>query len=405
MENNETVCPKCGYRHEAPGALPEKECPKCGIIYEKYYARRKALEESAAEAPDPGPLSVPPANKPFPVRLAAAAVLILLISGVAVWKFTGGKHAAQATTPESAEKVIRSFPYDIRGTYGARFTSEFDGGKSGPAHAYTSDFEASVTIDDRYRVSRLSWTDLHVTLARTQVRWETPSVAEIACEERAGGTPEKNREPFSQILTLRRIGSALALDFHRPSVGEVVFDCKNAVAEPLPGVEANGLFRYSKEQDALLAPVKVTVVPKGVIDVPRDAVSTFVGSSFWGNTCIEAFRYKGGTALQMRDGGYLRNVGCEKLGIFAAGSGGVSILLNLRNVDIQYGPIAKTSSPATQLPVPNPIRLTPDSKFLFDFNRFERDAEVLFYRDGRKKLRIRDRNVAEKPLEFDLAKQ
>jgi hypothetical protein len=405
MENRVTVCPKCGYRHDASGTIPETECPKCGIIYEKYYARQKTMEQATAGVSDPGTAPVPPVKKPFPVRLVAVAALILLISGLAVWKFTGGKHGAAATASLSSEKVIKSFPYDIRGTYGARFTSEFNGGQAGPAYAYTSDYEATVTINDRYRVSRLSWTDYHVTLARTKVSWETPSVAEIACEERSGGTPEKNREPFSQILTLRRLGSALALDFHRPGVGEVVFDLKNAVKEPLPGEEANGLFQYIKEQDALRAPVKVTVVPRGVIDVPRDTVSTFTGSSFWGHTCFETYKHKGGSGLLPRDGGYLRNGDCEKLGIFAAGSAGVSILLNLTKVDVQFGPMARTSGPNTQLPEPNPIQLTPDSRFQFDFNVYERDAEVLFFRDGKKKLRIKDRKVAEKPLEFDLEKQ
>jgi hypothetical protein len=401
MEKIVRVCPKCGYRHEATGNFPEKECPQCGIIYEKYYARQAAMEKAATEPPDPGPAAVPPARKPFPVLLVAGVALILLVAGLAVWKYTGAKKGASASTSSSAEKVIKSFPYDIRGTYGARFTSEYDGGSAGPAYAYTSDFEASLSIDTRYHVNQVSWTDNHVTLAKSKVSWESPSVAEVACEERSGGSPEKNREPFTQPLTLRRLGNTLALDYHKLNAGgEVVFDWKNAVKEPLPGEGANGVFEYSKEQDALRAVVKVIVVPKMTMEAPRDAITTFTSTPRWAGDCIRPYMSKGGPK---QEGGSYRRVTCERLDIFSAGSSGVNLDLKLTNVDIPVE--AVVSRGGMQAPVANPVQLSSDSKFIFNFPGLEREAEVLFYRDGRKKLKIKDRKVAEKPLEFDLERR
>jgi hypothetical protein len=402
MERIVTVCPKCGYRHEATGNLPEKECPQCGIIYEKYFARQAALENAAAVTPDPpAPVPDPPARRLLPALLVAGAVLIILISGLAVWKYTGGKKGASASTSSSTEKVIKSFPYDIRGTYGSRFTFDYDGGSAGPAYAYTSDFEASLSIDDRYHVNQLSWTDNHAPLAKSKVSWESPSVAEVVCEERSGGTPEKNKEPFTQPLTLRRLGSALALDYHKPCAGgEVVFDWKNAVKEPVPGEGANGVFEYSKEQDALRAVVKVIVVPKMAMEAPRDAITTFTSTPRWAVDCIQPYLSKGGPK---QEGGSYRGVTCERLGIFSAGSSGVNLDLKITNVDIPADAVLHTGSMQTM--VSNPIQLSSESKFLFSFPGYEREAEVLFYRDGRKKLKIKDRKVAEKPLEYDLERK
>jgi hypothetical protein len=91
------------------------------------------------------------------------------------------------------------------------------------------------------------------------------------------------------------------------------------------------------------------------------------------------------------------------LDIFSAGSSGVNLDLKLTNVEIPVE--AVVSRGGMQAPVANPVQLSSDSKFIFNFPGLEREAEVLFYRDGRKKLKIKDRKVAEKPLEFDLERR
>jgi len=392
MEQVVKVCPKCGYRHETAGG---KECPRCGIIYDKYYARQAASMKPEKAPPDPGAVPGSAARKPVPTFIVAGAVVILIIAGVVGWKYSGGSRGASESTSSSTEKIIRSFPYDIRGTYGARFTHEFDGGSAGPAYAYSADYEAGLSVSDQYRINQLSWTDNHTTLSRTKINWSSPSVAEVFCEERSGGTPEKNREPFTQPLTLRRLGNALALDYHKPSAGgEVVFDWKNAVKGPLPGEGTNGMFEYLKDQDALRAVVKVVVVPKGILDVPRESMTTFNTNSFWAGGCvIDSLR----SSLPPRlEGGLYRGINCDKLSLFSAS---VSFNLKLTNVDIPVE-VVVNKGPYSTVPL-NPIQPTNDTKFLFD-GGFDREAEVLFYRDGKKKLRIKDRKVGEKPLEYDL---
>jgi len=262
------------------------------------------------------------------------------------------------STSSATEKIIRSFPYDIRGTYGARFTHEFDGGSAGPAYAYSSQYEASIAIDDRYRVNQLSWTDNHVTLARSTVSWSSPSVAKVVCEERSGGTPEKNREPFTQPLTLQRLGSTLALDYHKLNAGgEVVFDWKNAVKEPVPGEEANGVFEYSKEQDALRAVVKVIVVPKMTKEAPRDAITIFNSTERWATSCVmDSARSK---SPPLAEGGSYRGITCERLSIFSAGSSGVYADLALSSVDVPVEAVFNKGG--LQAAVPNPIQLSSES--------------------------------------------
>lgn len=180
----------------------------------------------------------------------------------------------------------------------------------------------------------------------------------------------------------------------------MVFDWKNAVKVPLTDEKANGVFEYSKEQDALRAIVKVIVVPKMAKEAPRDAITTFTSTPRWAVDCIHPYLSKGGQKLE---GGSYRGVTCEQLTIFSAGSSGVNLDLKLTNVDIPVD--AVVSKGPMQTPVANPVQLSSDSKFIFNFHGYEREAEVLFYRDGRKKLRIKDRKVSEKPLEYDLERK
>lgn len=370
MTYNVDVCPKCGYRHGNDTEI-HHTCPACGIVYKKYFERMAALKEINTEPDTQVTASVPSRNLRLSPAMIVVTVIVLIVAGV-LFIFTGRNKQQLATSQTNAtEKIIRAFPYDIKGTYKANLTFE----RNGPNNTKIPDeFEAHLTVDNWHHVSDVKWSDRGSFSGPVRMSWSYPDMQQLVSEISEHKSTDHQRTQFS----IGRSGHALSLDLDESRGGNIVLDWKNAFSTPFAGTDKNGIFEYVKELDAIRASIKVIITPNGDLNVPLSAITTFNGKGHWFIRCVDPLLRAGGQSV-------FQDISCRDIAVL---TGANVITLKLRHVDV---------------PSVASIQLTKESQIFFSMGG-ERNMEVLFFRDGRKKL-INREGVYGKSIEFDLVQE
>lgn len=365
MAHNVSACPKCGYRHEQTNEV-HRTCPSCGIIYEKYFARLAALEEKTVELPPTDSTSVTSSTPRLTPAKIIITVIVLVVAVLAIKYVGGGKQKPNAPVSDATEKIIRAFPYDIKGTYTARLTLELTGPNNSKI---PEEHEAHLVVNDLRHISEMGLTIGSSYSGPTTMSWSYPDTQKLVSERKA----DQENQPTT--LTVVRSGRALSFDLNEPKGGSMVFDWKDALPTPFEGTDKNGIFEYVKELDALRARVKVIVMPSHELNVPQSAITSFAGSNRWSERCVDPLlRTDGQTVFQ--------DISCRDIAVF---TGANVITLKLKHIDV---------------PSVSSLQLTKDSQITFSMGG-ERNIDVLFFRDGRKKL-INREGLRGKSIEFDL---
>jgi hypothetical protein len=240
-------------------------------------------------------------------------------------------------------------------------------------------------------VESVSWTDLNNPSAKAQWTWNHPDTAMAVCEE-------------SQIaLSIGRAGPALALNYQSPLGMDFVMDGKQIINGGLSDLGANGVFTLAGDIKALRSVIRVRLLPAGNFIIPSDAVVRFAASANWANTyCLARFLKTGGT-LAPQDG-LFKGMDCQGMQIASGGNAGVSMTLNVLHADVSAEAGAEDADrTGGDVNRPEMIQVTGSSSLQLISPGLEREVEILFYADGRKKARIKDRMASpDSPLEFDL---
>ncbi len=378
------VCPKCGYQRKPADSGPAYECPHCGVIYEKHLARISQTVELEAERPPPAPgMSRKKRRGLAAASLAAAAIAI----GVGFVLFVQSASGVPA-------KVVESFPYKIPGSWTGRIEHVYAG--SGLDADYRAEFMAHLVVDKDFKVESLSWTDAHTPFFRSEWSFTAPHGAEAAAEERDG-----NAGPgaFRPLLQVKREEGDFAFHYAEPSDGEVTVDDKDVISGWRVEKKSNGVLEWDPKEEVIRGLVTVTLLPAGSYTLRKDGVKKIYATGAWAwDGCVKKAQEAGGELSPVA--GYFENLDCASLSISTGNEAGFgfSLFVTKAKVSEEAG-----FSRSRQTVLPDMIRLGPESSVRVDAGAIQRRAAILFYRDGRRLLKVLDRTLGDgTPLTFRL---
>lgn len=414
------VCPKCGYQAKsADDPLLTKfgglgECPQCGIIPKKYLEIQDQPPHSAPSTPllrKKKGQSI--GRQPKERRGGKSGLLIISITvvlAIGVFKLLKPKDAAQVMVDE-AKEMMAKFPYDIRGDWRGQFIHEyqFDQGdqrwyqahpeydlKYPRASGYHADYKISLVVDEHYTVKEIDWTHKHDSGERFMVSWIAPASVEFVNERRQASNQQSDLErPFVRNFTIQHDAHIFSLNYANPEISlESVPVPETALAKQ----PANGVFRYDEKEQAMRAEVTATLIPAGKIDVPLNSIDKWlVGpdnthSSRGG--CFTKYLEEAAKKMKQPVNGFFEDIDCR----FQVWP--LTIQMTQTKLSVAYmqnpGPFAIQSQDDRI------FHLTPASTVQVSSD-FAPMAEILFYRDGRKLVRIKDTVVVlGTPLQFQI---
>ncbi len=413
-----TVCPKCGYQAKsADDPLLTKfgglgECPQCGVIPKKYLEIQDQPPHSAPSTPLPRKKNGQSTGRQRKERRGGKSGLLIIgiavVLAVGVFKLLKPKDAAKVAVDE-AKEMMAKFPYDIRGDWHGRFIHEyqFDQGdqrwyqahpeyelKHPRASGYYADFKINLVVDEHYTVKEIDWTHEHSSGKRFMISWATPASAEFVNERRQTSSKASDLErPFERYFMIQHDARTFSLDYADPAIS------LNSVPIPetaLAGQAAN-VFRYDPKEQAMRAEVSAALIPAGKLDVPLNSIGKWLVSpsvySSQGN-CFSRYLDEAAKTMKQPVNGFFEDINC-RFEVWPLTVQMTQAKLSVANM--------KVKSPFETQSVDETVyHLTAASTVRVSSN-FAPTAEILFYRDGRKQVRIKDTVVVlGKPLQFQI---
>jgi hypothetical protein len=287
----------------------------------------------------------------------------------------------------------------LAGTWQGRFVEQLP--VRGATFTYPAEYEMKLVVGSDNNIESLSWNEMNNWMGRISIAWNQPDRASALGEERENGRPELVFAPLYPVFNVTREGQALSLEYTRKGQGNISLNTPGAFAQTSFALADNRITAAPTNGTAR-ARIHAAIIPRGTVTVPVGDIKDFTGSGFWLSRFGDVKLKRDGQAAVVEvSGDMIDNVNCRGIQLFTSGGGGLSYHLNLLNVKARHQPGANLGM---QMDV---IVLKPDSKVELEATMgFGREAEIVFFKDGRARARIIDTRVAgtEKPLEFELTR-
>ena len=419
------VCPKCGYQAKsADDPLLTKfgglgECPQCGIIPKKYLEIQDQPPHSAPSTPllrKKKGQSI--GRQPKERRGGKSGLLIIgitVVLAIGVFKLLKPKDAARVMVDE-AKEMMAKFPYDIRGDWRGQFIHEyqFNQGdqrwyqahpeyelKHPRASGYYANYEISLVVDEHYTVKEIDWTHKHSSGERFMVSWIAPASAEFVNERRQASNRQSDLEkPFVRYFMIQYDARTFSLDYVDPviSLNDPAISLNSVpIPETTLADQAANVFRYDAKEQAMRAEVNAALIPAGKLDVPLNSIGKWLVPpnvhSSQGN-CFSRYLDEAAKTMKQPVNNFFEDIDC-RFEIWP-----LTVQMTQAKLSVET---MKPKSPFETQSIDETVyHLTPASTVQVSSN-FAPTAEILFYKDGRKQVRIKDTVVVlGKPLQFQI---
>lgn len=427
------VCPKCGYKPKDPSdPLLTKhnglgECPKCGVI-PKNFLRIKESQNSPTHLQQKEMRIAVDHHRRDPKgsKLGVLSIAIGVVLFFGVFSLLKPKDQSKAAVNE-AKKILSQFPYDIRGAWQGqvvhevKFRSIMEGYRVVPeniikeelenptASRYIEDYNISLMIDENYIVKEIEWTDRHEISERSVVSWAAPSYMEYFMEARKHSAKEHDlQQPFVRYFTIQRDASKFSMKVSNSPYSadpDILLESVPIADVEMTQQPTRNIFRYDEKEQAMRAEVVVNFIPIKKLNVPLNSIKNWYVTprNAYDNTrsFLGHFHDKQSKDMQQPVNGFFQGLDFK----FTLSSGCFTFWVTQAKLSIAF--FQSQSEGGSKFLVgaeeDRILHLSTSSTVEVSANCAP-TAEILFYRDGRKLVRIKDRNIAAgKPLEYSIS--
>lgn len=431
------VCPKCGYKPEdTSDPLLTKhnglgECPKCGVIPKKYL-QIKGGQSNPTHLQQKETRIAVDHNRRVRDRKGRKFGILSFTIGVVlffgVFSFLKPKDQSKVMVDE-AKKILSQFPYDIRGAWQGQVVHEVKFRPFGEGYAYgvpenvmkeelenptasgyTADYNIRLMIDENYVVKEIEWTDRHTPQERSVISWADPSYVEYFMEARGGSFKERAlQQPFVRYFTVQRDANRFSMEVsNSPHSAD-----PDILLEPVPIPDVaptqqptRNIFRYDEKEQAMRAEVVAAFIPiLKKLNVPLNSIKNWYvtpRNAYDGvHTFLANFINKRSETLQEPVNGFYEELDFK----FTLNSGCFTFWVTQAKLSLAFFQRRSEGGSRFEEAKEDGILHLSTSSTVEVSADCAPTAEILFYKDGRKLVRIKDRNIAAgKPLEYSISK-